>query len=285
MSNDVLTSTTTEKIIDSLESIFSRHGLPVTCKSDNGPPFRSDLFREYCENNGIKHVRTTPKWAQANGEVERQNSSLMKRIKIAQAEGLDWKCELKKYVTVYRSIAHATTGKSPAELLFNRKIRGKLPDICESHTAALEVRDKDAEEKGKAKLYADERRKAQYSKVDIGDTVLIQQDRVDKFSTPFHPTPHKIVSKTGNQVVVESPTGAHYKRNTTHVKRFKTTEHKEMHSTQEETSREENSVLGVDTETNIIQTPHQDTHISDMTRIRPLRVKRAPERYGDFVLK
>lgn len=85
---DVLTSTTTEKIIDSLESIFSRHGLPVTCKSDNGPPFRSDLFREYCENNGIKHVRTTPKWAQANGEVERQNSSLMKRIKIAQAEGI-----------------------------------------------------------------------------------------------------------------------------------------------------------------------------------------------------
>lgn len=58
-----------------------------------------------------------------------------------------------------------------------------------------------------------------------------------------------------------------------------------MHSTQEETSREENSVLGVDTETNIIQTPHQDTHISDMTRIRPQRVKRAPERYGDFVLK
>lgn len=215
---DVLTSTTTEKIIDSLESIFSRHGLPVTCKSDNGPQFRSDLFREYCENNGIKHVRTTPKWAQANGEVERQNSSLMKRIKIAQAEGLDWKCELKKYVTVYRSIAHATTGKSPAELLFNRKIRGKLPDICESHTAALEVRDKDAEEKGKAKLYADERRKAQYSKVDIGDTVLIQQDRVDKFSTPFHPTPHKIVSKTGNQVVVESPTGARYKRNTTREK-------------------------------------------------------------------
>ncbi|KAJ8411216.1 hypothetical protein AAFF_G00172220 [Aldrovandia affinis] len=42
---DILTSTTTEKVIDSLESIFSRHGLPVTLKSDNGPQFKSELFR------------------------------------------------------------------------------------------------------------------------------------------------------------------------------------------------------------------------------------------------
>lgn len=48
----------TEKIINNLETIFSRH---VTCKSDNGPQFKSELFREYCENNGIKHVRTTQK--------------------------------------------------------------------------------------------------------------------------------------------------------------------------------------------------------------------------------
>ncbi|KAJ8372789.1 hypothetical protein AAFF_G00277320 [Aldrovandia affinis] len=88
---DILTSTTTEKVIDSLESIFSRHGLPVTLKSDNGPQFKSELFREYCENNGITHLRTTAKWAQANGEVERQNAALMKRIRIAHSEGLDWK--------------------------------------------------------------------------------------------------------------------------------------------------------------------------------------------------
>lgn len=44
-------------------------------------------------------------------------------------------------VTVYMSIDNATTGKSPAELLFNRKTRGKLPDICESQTD-LEVCDR-----------------------------------------------------------------------------------------------------------------------------------------------
>lgn len=204
----------------------------------------------------------------------------MKRIKIAQAEGLDWKCELRKYVTVYRSIEHATTGKSPAELLFNRKTRGKLPDICESRTTALEVRDKDAEQKGKAKLYADEQRRAQYSKVDIGDTVLIQQDKMDKFTTPFNATPHKVVSKTGNQVVVESPTGARYWRNTTHVKRYETNRPKE-------TLGAEDSLVDADThaQTNVPQTSHQDTPISDMPMARPQRSKRAPDRLCDFVLK
>ncbi len=82
--NGILTSTTTSNMIDSLKGIFSRHGLPTTLKSDIGPQFRSD------EGNGIKHLKTTPKWAQANGKVECQNASIMKRIRIVQLEGLDW---------------------------------------------------------------------------------------------------------------------------------------------------------------------------------------------------
>ncbi len=113
---DVLLSTTSDKIIDSLESIFSRHGLPITCRSDQGPQFKSEQFNVFCKSNGIRHVKTTPKWAQANGEVERQNSSLMKRIRIAQAEGLDWKKELRKHVTVYRGIEHPMNGKSQSHL-------------------------------------------------------------------------------------------------------------------------------------------------------------------------
>lgn len=104
----------------------------------------------FCKSNSIRHVNTTPKWAQANGEVERQNSSLMKRIRIAQAERLDWKKELRKYVTVYRSIEHPMTGKSPAELLFNRKIQGKLPNLSEA-CKDQEVCDRDAEQKSKGK--------------------------------------------------------------------------------------------------------------------------------------
>lgn len=57
---EIMTSTTADKVIDCIDEIFSRHELPVTIKSDNGPQFKYELFREYCENNGIKHVKTTP---------------------------------------------------------------------------------------------------------------------------------------------------------------------------------------------------------------------------------
>ena len=96
--------------------------------------------------------------------VKRQNVSLMKRIRIALAEGLDWKREVGKYVTVYRSIDHSTTSKSPAELLFKRKI----PDIA-TPQSDLETRDYDAEQKGKTKIYADNLCRAKHSDVDIGD--------------------------------------------------------------------------------------------------------------------
>ena len=89
----------------------------------NGPQFRSDVFEQYLEDCGVEYRKTTPLWPQANGEVDRQNRSLLKRMRIAQAEGKEWKKELRKYLMAYRSSRHTTTGVSPAELSFGIKER------------------------------------------------------------------------------------------------------------------------------------------------------------------
>ena len=123
-------STTAEKVIDRLADTFSRHGLPATIKSDNGLQFKSSEFREYCEQQGIIHHKVTAKWAQTNGEVERQNRSLLKRLQIAQAENKPWRAELRKYLTAYRSIPHGTTNYMIA--MPNRKLR---PKTMQRHNA------------------------------------------------------------------------------------------------------------------------------------------------------
>ena len=64
---------------------------PVSITTDNGPQFISEEFRKFVEEERIEHRRVTPLWPQANGEVERQNRSLLKRIKIAQIEKRNWK--------------------------------------------------------------------------------------------------------------------------------------------------------------------------------------------------
>ena len=98
----ILQSTTTEKVLDSLDDMFSRQGWPMTIKPDNGPQFRSDEFGEYCTHYAIQHLRVTAKWAQAIGEVERQNASIMKHVRIVQAAGLNWKKELRTYVAKFQ---------------------------------------------------------------------------------------------------------------------------------------------------------------------------------------
>ena len=46
-------ATTTAKITDCLEEIFSRRGLPRTYKSNIGLQFASGDFGEFCCKNGI----------------------------------------------------------------------------------------------------------------------------------------------------------------------------------------------------------------------------------------
>lgn len=53
-----------------------------------------------------------------------------------------------------------------------------------------------------------------------GDQGLLKQDKIDKFSTTFKKTPHKVIIKDGNTVVVKPQSGAAYSRNTTLVKEY-----------------------------------------------------------------
>ena len=70
--------------INELEKMFATHGFPCSVTSDNGPHFIADSFETFLRNSGIEHRKTPPLWPQANGEIERQNSSLLKRMQIAQ---------------------------------------------------------------------------------------------------------------------------------------------------------------------------------------------------------
>ena len=123
--------TTANKVIASLRKIFLTHGLPVSITTDNEALFISEEFCKFVEEKRIEHRRVTPLWPQANGEVERQNRSLLKRIKIAQIEKRNWKEELGSFLIMYRTTPHSTTGVSPAELLFFRKLRTRIPGIEE----------------------------------------------------------------------------------------------------------------------------------------------------------
>ncbi len=208
----ITTSTTSSRIIKLMDDMFAVHGLPITISSDQGPKFVSKEFEDFLEDNNISHRNVTPLWTQANGEVERQNRSMLKCMKITESEGRDWRKELTKYLKAYRTTPHSVTGVPPAEFLFGRKMGTKLPELREKSINDEKVRDRDAYKKGQTKRYADERRNVRENDITQGEQVLLRQNKTNKLSTNFETTPYEVIEKKGNSVVIQSPENVRSRR-------------------------------------------------------------------------
>ena len=200
--------TSSTRIIESLKPIFARFIVPHTLKTDNGPQLVSGEFETFLAENAIEHRTTPPLWPQANGEVERQNRTLMKSVQIAHIEGKDWRQELLTFLTAYRSTPEMTTGATPFYLMFGREMRSKLPDLRREATITNEeVRDRDWSRKLSQKEYVDAKRSAVASEVEIGDKVLLRNSKANKLSPNYDPKPCEVVDRKGGEVTVKSTAG------------------------------------------------------------------------------
>ncbi|XP_030765263.1 uncharacterized protein K02A2.6-like [Sitophilus oryzae] len=169
-------STTSSTVIRALETTFCRFGLPKTIKVDNATNFNSEEFKKFCEINGIEIVNSPPYWPQANGEVETINKSLKKRLQISYLNNeRDYQRQIMDYITMYNVTPHGTTGKSPSELLFNRRIKDNIPCLEDINIETLdeEVYDQDLVQKDKGKRREDSRRRANEKKIKPGDKVVV----------------------------------------------------------------------------------------------------------------
>ena len=63
------------------EHIIYRFGIPQTITTDQGAQFTSGEFNEFTTGMGIKVLNSSPYYAQANGQVEASNKSVIKLIR------------------------------------------------------------------------------------------------------------------------------------------------------------------------------------------------------------
>ena len=260
--------------------MFATNGIPIVIKTDNGPPFSGDDFRRYCNALNIRHEFSTPYWPQANGEVERFNQPLEKVLQTAAIEGKVWRQELQRFLLQYRNTPHCTTKVAPSQLLFNRKVRGKLPEITSRIVINRhkEARRNEIKSQNYHTEYANQRRNAKESSITVGDTVLVKQQRRNKLTSRFNKTPYLVVERKGTQITAENSQKHRVTRNISHFKRFNNstvrTDKSEMDS---------DSDNGVQVEQRVqerMESENENTYVGNR---RSQRVRRAPERFGEAI--
>ena len=128
----IVNSTSSECTIKQLLKLFATHGIPQQIVSDNGTGFTSQEFEQFVQQNGIKHILSSPYHPASNGLAERAVQTFKSGVSKLQGPIEN---RLLHFLFKYRITPQSTTGISPAELLMGRRLRSYLdllhPDTCQ----------------------------------------------------------------------------------------------------------------------------------------------------------
>lgn len=116
-------------VIEKLCDLMARFGLIHTLCTDNGPSFVSTLFENFCTQNRITHITSPPYHPASNGQAESYVKIVKKALKtflLTGTKSSDIKIKLNEFLFNYRNSVHSSTNRSPAEVLFGRKLRCRL---------------------------------------------------------------------------------------------------------------------------------------------------------------
>ena len=114
-----------------MKSIFTRHNIPETLISDNGPQFSADSFAQFAKEFDFQHQTSSPNYPQSNGGVERA----VKTVKSMLEKAKDPYMSLLSY-----RLTPLANGYSPAKLLMNCNLRSTVPMITEQYIPKIPPR-------------------------------------------------------------------------------------------------------------------------------------------------
>ena len=139
-----LRNKTTRAVINAFGRYVGAYNPPQMIITDNGLEFNSEFFNDFCAENGIKHVNTTPYNPRGNAYVERMHAT-QKKILAALCNGFPhrWPDLLDKTQLVMNTAVHTSIGQQPYVAFFSRYPRRNtgfdLPQITNSDEDMLEV--------------------------------------------------------------------------------------------------------------------------------------------------
>lgn len=253
-----LRRTDTEAIIKALCTAFLEYGFPKAIMSDNGPQFRQD-FKEFCENNNILHVTSSPYNHPSNGLAEQAVKSMKNLLRKSSS----WDNFLVRLLH-WRNVPTAGYKTSPAERFFNRRQRSVLlPELAAISPPKQRAAEKELSEKEKRKTFS------------VGDKVIIQNAITKRWERSG-----VILDSTdsGRSYILELPNGRTLVRNRRYLRLSK-----EDDRTIESAPLASKTNLRLKNKTEPDKSASSDEGVEEQKGVRrSSRSRRAPARYSVY---
>lgn len=119
----------TSTVIEALEALFCRWGLPDQIVSDNGPCFASEEMAQFTKRLNIRHSFSSAWHPRTNGQAECVVKTFKRKIGTATIDSKELERRKRAFLLSYRNTPHPTTGVSPAELFLGRRLQMSLDRI------------------------------------------------------------------------------------------------------------------------------------------------------------
>ena len=171
---------TSGRIIRWLTEVFARFGNPSIIVTDNGRQFVSSEFEAFLQQRDILHWTAAVYNPQQNGKVKAFNRFLKHGAQTFRASSRQFANGIQDLLFNYRATSPTPDGRSPAELLFGRRMRtnyeparraaSRVQNAASEHGQNYQVEQQLPKLRGPYQLH---------------DLVRVRLPHVPKGSTPF----------------------------------------------------------------------------------------------------
>ena len=183
-------------LLSCLRKLFSSFGVPMELSSDGGPEFTAAATREFLERWGVKHRRSSAYHPQSNGRAEVAVKAAKRALENnVSPDGSLNTDRMVRALLAIRNTPNPACKKSPAEILFNRKLRGTLPLSPFRNSSKFDCKEVDPvwreawelkEKALKARAIKSEERLSEHSRplksLKTGDRVFVQNQTGKNFN-------------------------------------------------------------------------------------------------------
>lgn len=191
-----------DAIITRFISLF---GCPKIILTDLGKNFVSEVLRQIAKRFRIKKVYTTA-YRPSSNPIERIHANMHEFLRQYSSDYDDWNSYIEICALNHNTSHHESTGFTPYELVFGKQAREPCVKPTEKdatygthfeklikrlHLINEKARDNLLKSKERNKIYYD--KKANPSKINIGDKVLLRIDRSRKKLEPYYEGPFEVL--------------------------------------------------------------------------------------------